>query len=97
MLTLITEAETPGKHQLRVILEKSRFEEETFQLYRKYQVAIHKDDPEKLDAKKYSDFLVNSPLVVKKASEIKEERDKRNTQPTFCFLKKARRTRWQRW
>jgi arginyl-tRNA--protein-N-Asp/Glu arginylyltransferase len=65
LLSLITEAETSGKHKLRVVLEKSRFEEDTFHLYQKYQVAIHKDDPKKLTPKKYSEFLVDSPLVVK--------------------------------
>jgi len=37
--------------------------EESFQVYRKYQVAIHKDKPEKCTANQFTRFLCNSSLV----------------------------------
>ena len=37
--------------------------EESFLIYRKYQVAIHKDKPEKCTANQYTRFLCNSSLV----------------------------------
>jgi arginine-tRNA-protein transferase len=37
---------------------------ETFALYRKYQVAVHKDPPSKVSMSGYRRFLCDSPLAV---------------------------------
>ncbi|CAG8434434.1 1986_t:CDS:10 [Ambispora gerdemannii] len=51
------------KHRFRIILEKSSFTTEKFQLYKKYQVNIHKDEPSRLTEYGFKGFLVNSPLI----------------------------------
>ncbi|KAJ3037781.1 Arginyl-tRNA--protein transferase 1, partial [Rhizophlyctis rosea] len=60
-LSLIREAEAPsGKsegHQLRIVLERSTYQEETYLLFRKYQISIHHDPPTKLSPQKYKQFL----------------------------------------
>jgi arginine-tRNA-protein transferase len=37
---------------------------ETFALYKKYQVAVHKDKPETVSMRGFSRFLCDSPLIV---------------------------------
>ena len=63
-------AEEPkaGKHRLEVKLVQSSegTAESIFNLYKKYQIHIHNDPPEKLSARSYERFLVKSPLKVKK-------------------------------
>jgi arginine-tRNA-protein transferase len=41
-----------------------RTQEESLQVYRKYQVTIHNDPPEKVTMKQFLKFLINSPLEV---------------------------------
>lgn len=53
-----------GGRQLRVVLERSSFQEESFNLYCRYQLVIHNDDEEDLTPKRYKGFLVDSPLIV---------------------------------
>jgi arginyl-tRNA--protein-N-Asp/Glu arginylyltransferase len=38
-------------------------DQESFDLYRRYQVAVHRDDPARLTMAQFSDFLCASPLV----------------------------------
>jgi arginine-tRNA-protein transferase len=45
----------------------SRFDRAEYALYCKYQVAVHKDDPEELSEAAYRRFLVDSPLVAEPA------------------------------
>jgi arginine-tRNA-protein transferase len=45
----------------------SRFDRAEYALYCKYQVAVHKDDPEELSEAAYCRFLVDSPLVAEPA------------------------------
>ena len=42
---------------------RSRFTDEAYQLYRKYQIAVHKDKPDKLTEHSFTNFLVTSPVV----------------------------------
>ncbi|KAJ3036344.1 Arginyl-tRNA--protein transferase 1 [Rhizophlyctis rosea] len=66
-LAMIRDAETSsGKaegHELKIVLERATYQEETYQLFRKYQIAIHHDPPTKLSPSKYRQFLVDSPLT----------------------------------
>ncbi|KAI8475389.1 MAG: arginine-tRNA-protein transferase [Monoraphidium minutum] len=48
--------------RLEVTLVPSRFSQESFQLYKRYQMAVHKDKEEGLTPAAYSRFLVDSPL-----------------------------------
>ena len=41
----------------------SEFTEESFELYRKYQMAVHKEPFEKITAHSYQTFLCASPLT----------------------------------
>ena len=45
------------------------FSEESYQLYKKYQIAIHKDPPSKLSESQYTNFLCQSSLVREQPSE----------------------------
>jgi arginine-tRNA-protein transferase len=38
--------------------------DETFQLYKRYQVAVHKDPVENVSMRGFSRFLCDSPLIV---------------------------------
>ncbi|XP_019639338.1 PREDICTED: arginyl-tRNA--protein transferase 1-like [Branchiostoma belcheri] len=42
--------------------EFSRTRMESYELYKKYQIAIHKDEPDKCTMKQWTRFLVDSPL-----------------------------------
>jgi len=49
--------------QLESATRPSSYEAEEYELYRRYQVAVHGDAPEKLSARSYRRFLCDSPLV----------------------------------
>lgn len=51
--------------QVKLIQSKNGSEATIFQLYKKYQMHVHNDPPEKLSTRSYERFLVNSPLQVK--------------------------------
>ncbi|KAG0631858.1 hypothetical protein M758_1G284500 [Ceratodon purpureus] len=44
-------------------IKRSAFDPEEFALYRKYQMAVHNDEPEDLGESSYRRFLVDSPLI----------------------------------
>ena len=48
----------------QITLEPARFSEEFFDLYVRYQVAIHDDPVDKLTRRQFADFLVETPLIV---------------------------------
>ncbi len=52
------------KQRIRIELVPASFEKETFELYCKYQVKVHKDKREDLSPESFSRFLVESPLTV---------------------------------
>ncbi|KAJ3309218.1 Arginyl-tRNA--protein transferase 1, partial [Gonapodya sp. JEL0774] len=63
---VIQGAEAPSatlKHRLEVTLVAAAFEKETFDLYCKYQRIVHRDDEDHLSEKRYTGFLVDSPLT----------------------------------
>lgn len=51
--------------QVKLIQSKEGSTETIFNLYKKYQMHVHNDKPEKLSTRSYDRFLVNSPLQVK--------------------------------
>jgi arginyl-tRNA---protein transferase len=53
-----------GKHKLKVKLVPSTEGTSSFDLFKKYQNAVHNDPPEKNSLKGYERFLVSSPLKV---------------------------------
>eukprot|EP00842_Homolaphlyctis_polyrhiza_P005180 jgi/Hompol1/5663/HPOL_002051-RA len=65
LVDLIKQTESPGqpqKHVLKVTLIRSKFEQDTFELYKKYQIAIHKDPPSRITPEQFTQFLVDSPI-----------------------------------
>ena len=64
-------SDKPPAHKLEMKLVRSspRSEEfkatfkESFELYKKYQIAVHHDKPSKLTESQYVQFLVDSPLI----------------------------------
>lgn len=57
---------TPGNNHrhLRITLTPAKFEEESYELYRKYQIAVHHDAEEDVTKSGFKRFLVESPLIV---------------------------------
>eukprot|EP01097_Dermamoeba_algensis_P002040 TRINITY_DN1815_c0_g1_i1.p1 TRINITY_DN1815_c0_g1~~TRINITY_DN1815_c0_g1_i1.p1 ORF type:complete len:588 (-),score=125.28 TRINITY_DN1815_c0_g1_i1:358-2121(-) len=53
----------PPLFDLQIRLVPSAFTQESFELFRKYQILRHNDSPSKLTPKFYTDFLVTSPLL----------------------------------
>jgi arginine-tRNA-protein transferase len=61
------QSSTPSKaHNLETILIPSTFIDEEYELYRKYQMSVHKESPEKVTPQSYSSFLVETPLLYEK-------------------------------
>ncbi len=56
-------AEIEAGSALRVTIAPAAYCDEAFQLYTRYQTAVHHDDPAKLTKEAYTRFLVDSPLV----------------------------------
>jgi len=68
--------ETPNAkraHDLEVSMIPATFLEEEYDLYCKYQIIIHGDEPECLTKKRYTNFLVASPFS-KRARDNEEDR-----------------------
>ena len=42
-----------------------RFRKEAYEVYRKYQIQVHGDDPDEVSEKGYTRFLASSPLKVR--------------------------------
>ncbi|KAJ3191527.1 Arginyl-tRNA--protein transferase 1 [Irineochytrium annulatum] len=61
--SLIRAAEAGKAHQLKTVIVPSKFEQETFELYKKYQTVIHNDPPGKVTVSGFTNFLVKSPLT----------------------------------
>eukprot|EP00249_Psilotum_nudum_P020100 c27566_g1_i3 orf=299-2086(-) len=53
----------PQKHKLEIRMRRSAFDPEEFYLYKRYQTAIHNDNPEDIKESSYRRFLVDSPLI----------------------------------
>jgi len=51
------------KHKFEVTLIQAQYSDESYEIYKKYQIAIHHDEPSKLTHDSYTNFLVHSPLI----------------------------------
>eukprot|EP01114_Cavostelium_apophysatum_P000530 TRINITY_DN10481_c0_g2_i1.p1 TRINITY_DN10481_c0_g2~~TRINITY_DN10481_c0_g2_i1.p1 ORF type:complete len:564 (+),score=141.80 TRINITY_DN10481_c0_g2_i1:30-1721(+) len=54
---------TSPAHKLEITLAPSEFTKEEYEIYKKYQIAVHKDEPHEVTEKGYTRFLCNSPLT----------------------------------
>ncbi|KAJ3030121.1 UNVERIFIED_CONTAM: Arginyl-tRNA--protein transferase 1 [Siphonaria sp. JEL0065] len=73
VLSLILEVEgtkTVNGNKWEVKLVPATFEQDTFDLYTKYQINVHKDPPTKIKKSRFIGFLVDSPLTFITPSEI---------------------------
>ncbi|KAJ3023129.1 UNVERIFIED_CONTAM: hypothetical protein HDU68_008771 [Siphonaria sp. JEL0065] len=73
LLSLILEVEgtrTVNGNKWEVKLVHATFEQDTFDLYTKYQINVHKDPPTKIEKSGFTGFLVDSPLTFIPPSEI---------------------------
>ncbi|KAJ3148646.1 Arginyl-tRNA--protein transferase 1 [Geranomyces michiganensis] len=52
----------PPAHEIRTSLSRAAFCPASYALYKRYQTIIHHDAPSSLSPKRYTDFLVTSPL-----------------------------------
>ncbi|XP_037824613.1 arginyl-tRNA--protein transferase 1-like isoform X2 [Lucilia sericata] len=69
---LINDARPDDKHKLKIVLvpsNKDIYSETALALYRKYQLIIHNDNPERLQPKNLLRFLYNSPLKLSKPAD----------------------------
>jgi arginine-tRNA-protein transferase len=64
LCNLIREAEGNDTKNLKVEMVASDFDQSSYDLYCKYQMAIHNDPPEKLSQDSYRRFLIDSPISV---------------------------------
>lgn len=62
--TVVATVQKSPKRGFTVTTVPAMFDKEAFEVYKKYQIVIHKDKPEKLKPEQYSNFLCNSPIVV---------------------------------
>jgi len=51
------------RRRLEIRMKRSSFDPEEFALYRRYQIKVHDDKPEKVTESSYKRFLVDTPLV----------------------------------
>ncbi|GAX75009.1 hypothetical protein CEUSTIGMA_g2455.t1 [Chlamydomonas eustigma] len=49
--------------KLDIVMVPAAYDEESFQLYKRYQVVQHGDDPEEVTPNAYKRFLVDTPLI----------------------------------
>ncbi|XP_023303148.2 arginyl-tRNA--protein transferase 1 isoform X2 [Lucilia cuprina] len=69
---LINDNKPDDKHKLKIVLvpsNKDIYNETALALYRKYQLIIHNDNPERLQPKNLLRFLYNSPLKLSKPAD----------------------------
>ncbi|KAJ6837375.1 putative arginyl-tRNA--protein transferase 2 [Iris pallida] len=52
------------RKKLEIRMKRSSFDPEEFALYRRYQIKVHNDKPEKVTESSYRRFLVDTPLVM---------------------------------
>lgn len=50
------------EHQFEIKLEPAEFTEEKFALYKRYQIEVHNDEPEKVTKKSFDNFLCSNPF-----------------------------------
>ncbi|XP_044462764.1 arginyl-tRNA--protein transferase 2-like isoform X2 [Mangifera indica] len=52
-----------NRHRLQIHLKRSSFDPQEYALYRKYQIEVHNEKPDKVNESSYRRFLVDTPLV----------------------------------
>jgi arginine-tRNA-protein transferase len=57
-----TSSSTKGIPKITIEMDQATFTAEKFELYRQYQMDVHKDKPEEITEKGFTRFLVDSPL-----------------------------------
>ncbi|KAJ3236567.1 Arginyl-tRNA--protein transferase 1 [Chytriomyces hyalinus] len=73
-MILSAEMDLTDSNKWRVELVPAVFEQETFDLYIKYQMLIHKDKREKLQVSNFQRFLVDSPITFVHPNQIPNEK-----------------------
>ena len=61
------EADSTQRHRFRTVLEPASFSQAKFELYARYQIAIHRDDDDKPSVSGFTRFLCESPIEVRAA------------------------------
>ncbi|KAF2558353.1 hypothetical protein F2Q68_00017958 [Brassica cretica] len=51
------------KKKLEIHLKRSSFDPEEYELYKRYQLRVHNDEPESISKTSYKRFLVDTPLI----------------------------------
>lgn len=51
------------RQNLEIRLKRSTFDPEEYELYRKYQIKVHNDTPDRVTESSYKRFLIDSPLI----------------------------------
>ncbi|XP_056842094.1 arginyl-tRNA--protein transferase 2 isoform X2 [Raphanus sativus] len=51
------------KRKLEIHLKRSSFDQEEYELYKRYQLRVHNDEPESISKTSYKRFLVDTPLI----------------------------------
>lgn len=71
----ISDADTaaPAKHQLTLEIQPAVVRDDEFALYKKYQIAVHHDEPHKVTRSGYDDFLCSSALVLEQSQEDEQQ------------------------
>ncbi|XP_061401409.1 arginyl-tRNA--protein transferase 1-like [Musca vetustissima] len=86
----LNEAKPDDKHKLKIVLvpsSSSIYTATTFDLYCKYQLTIHNDNPERLEPKKLQRFLYNTPLKFEMIHVRSEEFEKTLPQTYSLYAK----------
>ncbi|KNC32187.1 Arginyl-tRNA--protein transferase 1 [Lucilia cuprina] len=87
---LINDNKPDDKHKLKIVLvpsNKDIYTETALALYRKYQLIIHNDNPERLQPKNLLRFLYNSPLKLE-VIHVKSEQFHKTLPQTYELYKK---------
>lgn len=59
----------PKPHNYEFFVVPDEFSEESYEIYKEYQMNVHKEKPEKITKEGYTNFLCNSSLVKEPPSE----------------------------
>ncbi|XP_043712035.1 arginyl-tRNA--protein transferase 2-like [Telopea speciosissima] len=51
------------RQKIEIKMKKSSFDPEEYDLYRRYQIKVHKDSPDQVTESSYRRFLVDTPLI----------------------------------
>jgi len=60
----------PAEHQFTVTTRPAEFSQEAFEVYRRYQIHVHGDKPEKVTTKGYTRFLCTNPLIAEQQAGV---------------------------